>query len=517
MFSQKQYVSDQAFPLPGSDEEKKLFHQLQQSFTVQFENIFSDRLAKKTIVIIPSLTLDQEILLKLRGHIYYEERLLCLLMLLQMPQTNIIYISSLPIDPVIVDYYIHLLPDHSADDARKRLHLLSCYDTSVRSLTEKILDRPRLIHRIKELIHDTSATHMTCFNVTGFERSLAVRLGIPVYGCDPDLLHFGTKSGCRSLFKQCGIHIPPGYEHLKTEDDLYQALTLLKRGNPQLKKAVIKLEDGFSGDGNAVYTYPEIFDDEDDIEKHIRVSFHAMLKVIARDSNALQFIKKFEKMGGIVEEFMEGLHKTSPSVQCRIDPLGESEIISTHDQLLGGEDEQVFLGAHFPANEEYCYEIALITKRVADALCEQGALGRFSLDFISVKEENEWKHYALEINLRKGGTTHPFLLLQLLTDGVYHADTGAFITAGGDRKFYFASDNVESNALKGLTPLDLMEIVQHRQLLYDSIKQEGIMFHLMGALSEFGKLGILCIGNTRERAGEFFEKMVKVLNEECAV
>ena len=88
MFSQKQYVSDQAFPLPGSDEEKKLFHQLQQSFTVQFENIFSDRLAKKTIIIIPSLTLDQEILLKLRGHIYYEERLLCLLMLLQMPQTD---------------------------------------------------------------------------------------------------------------------------------------------------------------------------------------------------------------------------------------------------------------------------------------------------------------------------------------------------------------------------------------------------------------------------------------------
>ena len=198
-------------------------------------------------------------------------------------------------------------------------------------------------------------------------------------------------------------------------------------------------------------------------------------------------------MGGIVEEFMEGLHKTSPSVQCRIDPLGESEIISTHDQLLGGEDEQVFLGAHFPANEEYCHEIALIAKRVADALSEQGALGRFSLDFISVKEENEWKHYALEINLRKGGTTHPFLLLQLLTDGVYHADTGAFITAGGDRKFYFASDNVESNALKGLAPLDLMEIVQHRELLYDNIKQEGIMFHLMGALSEYGKLGIKSI------------------------
>jgi hypothetical protein len=28
---------------------------------------------------------------------------------------------------------------------------------------------------------------MACFNVTEFERTLAVKLGIPIYGCDPDL------------------------------------------------------------------------------------------------------------------------------------------------------------------------------------------------------------------------------------------------------------------------------------------------------------------------------------------
>ena len=51
--------------------------------------------------------------------------------------------------------------------------------------------------------------------------------------------------------------------------------------------------------------------------------------------------------------------------------------------------------------------------------------------------------------------------------------------------------------------------------MYDATKQEGIMFHLMGALSQYGKLGILSIGSTKERATEFFEKIISVLNQEC--
>ena len=45
------------------------------------------------------------------------------------------------------------------------------------------------------------------------------------------------------------------------------------------------------------------------------------------------------------------------------------------------------------------------------ALAEKGAMGRFAVDFISVQQPaGDWKHYAIEINLRRGGTTHPFLM-----------------------------------------------------------------------------------------------------------
>ena len=77
-----------------------------------------------------------------------------------------VYLSSTTIDPVIVDYYLHLLPGITGYHAKQRLTLLSCYDSSSRSLTEKILERPRLIERIKQSIPPGHAAHMACFNVT---------------------------------------------------------------------------------------------------------------------------------------------------------------------------------------------------------------------------------------------------------------------------------------------------------------------------------------------------------------
>ncbi len=64
------------------------------------------------------------------------------------------------------------------------------------------------------------------------------------------------------------------------------------------------------------------------------------------------FMQKFEEMGSIVEAFVEGFSKQSPSVQYRVNPLEEIDIISTHNQLLGGESKQVFPGATFPARSE---------------------------------------------------------------------------------------------------------------------------------------------------------------------
>src|SRR5262249_48200409 len=162
-----------------------------------------------------------------------------------------------------------------------------------------------------------------------------------------------------------------------------------------------------------------------------------------------------KQMGGIVEAFIDGERKESPSVQCRINPTGVTEVLSTHDQELGGESGQMYIGAQFPAANDYAVAIAQMGKSISDNLLEKGVLGRFAIDFISIKENNEWVHYPIEINLRKGGTTHPFLMLQFLTDGEYNYDDGKFYTANGKLlRYYFTSDNVKNEKYIGLTPHD---------------------------------------------------------------
>ena len=135
---------------------------------------------------MPSFTLDQEELTKLDGAAFYEERLLFLLIRLRNPRAHVAYVTSQPVHPLILDYYLHLLAGVPASHARARLTMLCAYDSSPRPLTQKILERPRLIERIREAIPDSDAAYLTVFNSTPLERKLAVLLGIPLNGLDPE-------------------------------------------------------------------------------------------------------------------------------------------------------------------------------------------------------------------------------------------------------------------------------------------------------------------------------------------
>lgn len=490
-----------------STEEKAFVEVLQKQLADQYEYQFSDPLAPKTVIILPSLSLDSEILAKVSGLIHYEERLLCLLMLLRMPRTHIIYLSSMPIDPAIVDYYLHLLPGVTGMHAMKRLTMLSCNDVSNIPLSAKILMRPRLMEQIRLHIPPGHVAHLTAFNVTPLEEQISLKLCVPLYGCSSELSYWGTKSGSREIFRKADIAMPPGYENLFSMEEMIQGLKKLHTKFPKLRKAVLKLNDGFSGDGNAVFSFektPVITD----------ATLQKNLKMVAPDLSYEVFEEKLKQMGGIVEAFIEGNKKTSPSVQCRIDPVGDVDIISTHDQVLGGESGQVYFGATFPANAAYSREIGLLGYKIAQHMAQLGVLGRFGIDFISVWNGARWNHSALEINLRKGGTTHPFLMLQLLTNGQYDHQEGTYTMPNGQSRCYFATDGLVDDRFKRLTPTDLVDIAICNDIHFDGTTQEGVMFHLIGAISQFGKLGVLCVGADHQRAAAFYKRTVQVLENE---
>ena len=465
-----------------------------------------------TSVIVPSLTLDQSELRKLPGANFYEERLLFLLIRLRNPRARMVYVTSQPVHPIILEYYLQFLAGIPASHARSRLTLLCADDASPRSLTEKILERPRLIERIRAGIVDPSRAYLTVFNSTPLERRLAVLLGIPLNGADPNLSHLGTKSGSRKVFREAGVDLPLGAEDLHTQHEIEEVLVDLRGHHPALRKAVIKLNESFSGEGNAIFRYPEGSSRQALHEALQRVEF----SVPSETPEA--YYDKFARMGGIVEEYLDGVEKESPSAQMRLSPGGEVMPISTHDQILGGASGQVFQGCNFPASDAYRLLIQEQGIRIGHALASHGVVSRFGVDFLVTRDQGDqpWKVFALEINLRMGGTTHPYLALQFLTGGSLDPETGLFLSPTGHAKYYRATDNLHSETYRGLLPEDLVEILTINKLHYSHGSESGVLFHLIGALSEFGKVGVTAIANGREEVDELYVRTLDVLDRETA-
>ncbi len=488
------------------------FEALKPRMADLFETLVNRDEEPHTSVVVPSLTLDQSELRKLDGASFYEERLLFLLIRLRNPWARMVFVTSEPVHPMILEYYFQFLAGIPASHARSRLTLLCAHDASPRSLTEKILERPRLLERIRAGIQDKERAYLTVFNSTPLERKLAVLLGIPLNGVDPNLIHLGTKSGSRKVFREAGIGVPMGAEDLRSEHEVENALLEIAEKRPGIKRAVIKLNDSFSGEGNAIFRYPETLS-----RAGVREQLQLLEFAVPTETPEVYF-DKYSRMGGVAEEFVEGAFKASPSAQLRISPRGEVMLLSTHDQILGGPSGQVFLGCRFPADDSYRMLVQGAGQQIGHVMAAHGVVSRFAVDFLVVREaaSEPWKLYALEINLRMGGTTHPYLALQFLTGGQLDATTGRFLSPTGHAKCYRATDNLRSEAYRGLLPEDLIEILTINKLHYSHGTESGVLFHLIGALSEFGKVGMTAIANSLEEADDLYDHTLAVLDRETA-
>ena len=377
---------------------------------------------ENTAVVVPSLSFDVDVpSATLQA---YEQRFLFLLFLLRQPNLRLIYVTSQPIQQSIIDYYLDMLPGIVYSHARKRLDLVCVEDGSPEPLSQKLLDRPHIIARIRALIPDADMAHLIPFNTTDLERKLAMQLGIPMYAPDPTCIAFGSKSGGRRIFADEGVPYPLGHENLYSEEELVAAIRQMRAAKPALQKLIVKLNEGVSGMGNATVDlqrscpHPATPPRPEAVAEALR-TMQFELPSVTYASYAAAMLRKG---GAIVEELISGRALHSPSAQLRITPLGEVEMLSTHDQILGGPTGQTYLGARFPADQAYAWPIMREAQKIGERLAREGVIGRFAVDFVVVQTvDGEWQPYAIEINLRKGGTTAPHLTLEYLTDGRYDA------------------------------------------------------------------------------------------------
>ncbi len=505
--------------MSGGDE-MKTFRGLQANLAARWALADGDSPEPRDIVVVPSLSFDGIDTVSIDGVLHYEERMLFALNLLRHPRARVVYLTSAPIHPSAVDYMLSLVSGIPNEHMRRRLTVISLYDNTLLPLTKKILQRPRLIERIRHLIRPECGM-MTCFTVTEAERSLAVALNIPLYGVDPDLCWLGTKSGSRWAFREAGVPLLPGAEGLKSTNDLVEAIDRLWEEHDDVGRMVVKQNTGFSGQGNAILDLNalEAVSPKSGASRTLREQALADALPSMRFVDPLQtwetFLEKFEREGGVVEAFLEEKDKRAPSCQLRISPEGSLDAISTHDQLVEGVDGQIYAGCRFPSDAAYRIDVQRDALRVAEVLQGKGAVGRLAVDFLCTQaDDGTWKRYAIETNLRLGGTTHPMMLLRMMTDGRYDAETGLYLTPRDEPQFYVATDSMQADSYRGLLVEDLLDIAAVDGLHYQAWSESGVLFHFTGALSEFGKLGITAVGKSPAEADHWFEQTRQVLNRE---
>jgi hypothetical protein len=460
---------------------------------------------ERTVVVVHSISFDVPDQL-IPVFPAYEERFLCLVLsLLRAPRSRVVYVTSQPIHPRVLDYFFGLVPELDTPEARSRFCTLSLVDGRNIPLAKKLLDRPGAIRRIREAIGDPELAFLLPFCMTEHELRLSVELGLPIYGSDPALNWLGSKTGSRQVFADEGVPHPVGME-VDSSRELAAALDELHRRSPRASGAVLKLDRGVSGLGNALV----------DLSRVSNGDLRDSLELEDTETTVDDYLAALDGEGGIVEERIQGDPFRSPSVQLRISPSGQVDIMSTHDQVLGGPHGQTYFGCHFPADQSYAERIAAEGLKVGRRLAREGAIGRASVDFVTVRENGGWSPYALEINLRCGGTTHPLFALTTLTDGVYEPLSGEYRTRLGDQKFYAATDHLDSPAYQALTPDDLLDVVQERGLGWDPERETGVVLHMVSALAVAGRIGLTAIGDDLDEARAQYYRVKDALDAAAA-
>lgn len=461
------------------------------------DRVPSHRATPRMLVVLPSLSFPAEELAKITAVERYEERLLHLLLRMRDPGVRIVYVTSLPIDPAVVAYYLEFLPD--PDDARQRLSLVHLGHFSGRGLAAELAADRAALDRVRAAIGDhIDDAVILPFNVTAAERLVALELGVPLFAAHPDLVELGSKTGSRRAAVAAGVPVLPGVEDLWSTTEISHAVDQLRREHPDIDAVVVKLNNGFSGQGNAMVTWSSTLADIADRE----TTFCATSETWA------SFSAKIEREGAIVEQLVTG-RAASPSVQAWITPAGDLEIVSTHDQMLGGPGGQVYLGCRYPADATYRAEIVAHTEAVGRHLAGAGVVGPFAIDFTVVGGAHP-RVCLSEINLRIGGTTHPFGMARLVLDA--QPDPGADGLRGVDgSRVYVASDNLKHEALIGIPPDEVIARVRRAGLAFDARTQTGVTLHLLGAVEEYGKLGALAIARTHDDADQLFAHMTALL------
>jgi hypothetical protein len=456
------------------------------------------------VVALPSYSMSERLMALYASRLAALEHrfLMGALQTARTPGVHVILVASAHPSDEVLDYYARLARPDCPDAARSHISCLVVPDPGPRSVAAKLLDRPDLITDLRERIGNRPAL-VEAWNVTANEVAVALALDVRINGSDPALWKLGFKSAGRRLFRLADVPVPPGVEDVRDGAGVAAAISVIRRRRPDLDRVVVKVDDSGSGEGNWVVGT------RDESGRPLPV---ARLRSTALADVPSWFTTDLAS-GGVVEELISGKSVSSPSAQAEIRPDGEIRLLATHEQVLGGDSGQVFTGSRFPADPAYAADLAHHVGAVARLLARAGAVGPVAVDFVAVRRPEGWALHALDLNLRKGGTTYPLAALRHLVPGAYDAMAARWVaSADGRPRCYRSSDAVLRPSWTGMDAVTAIRAVATAGLSFRHDNGTGVVLHMMSALGFDGRVGVTAIGRTAAEAEHLFAAVPHALD-----
>jgi hypothetical protein len=459
------------------------------------------------VVVLPSFSMAPTILSHYLSRIPALEHrfLVAALMLRTIPGAHMVMVTCADPGQDAVDYYARLACPEDPQRLKERLHIVVVPDRSARGLAAKLHDRPDLMRRVREHTDGLPAL-VEAWNVTDHEVRLAVALGVPLNGTPPYLWPLGFKSAGRRLFREAGVPTPIGVEDVHDAREVAAGVDIIRHTQPRPSAVVVKHDDSGAGDGNLIL--PTVTGDG------VQIPASNLPSEFIR--RAPDWFVQDLLQGGIVEEMVCGEAVRSPSAQLDIGPDGSVRVLSTHEQIVGGENGQVFVGCRFPADAAYAGTLATHAKSIGAVLASRGVLGRVAVDFVAARRGSAWNVAALELNLRRGGTTHPYTALRHMVPGRYEEATGQWITEEASSRCYRADDNLQQRGLLGMPPATAIHAVENAGLGFSPLTHTGVVLHMLSGLAVDGRIGLTAIGRDLREADELHAGVASALARAAA-
>ena len=321
-----------------------------------------------------------------------------------------------------------------------------------------------------------------------------------MYGADPKHFHFGTKTGCRRLFAEEGVPHPIGRERPALDRRCWsRAIAAMRAEQARARAAsLVKLNEGVSGEGNASVDLarpagPGAAGEREAIGARLR---EMQFETAVADARPLPG----QAQPSAAASSRSGSPATSSAARassCGSRRSGRSSCCRRTTSCSAGRAARPISAAASPPTPSTRPAITREAAKVGARLAAEGVIGRFALDFVTVRsgtalgpvrdrdQPAQGRHDAPVPDAPVPHRRH----LRPRARRLHRAERAARSTSSRATTSRIA-------AYRGLTPDDLFDIVVRHGLHFDQSRQTGVVFHMMAALARSGWIGMTAVGDT---------------------